>query len=60
MKDISLRLLASSNFRVIIDFVGNRKWDDVEMIRMVDTHMIPLVVKGLRDESEVSQLHLLN
>lgn len=53
MNDISLRSAAIKNFHSIIEYFGRCNINEHEKQDGVDSHMLPLVLKGLHDPNEV-------
>ncbi|VDM07256.1 unnamed protein product [Wuchereria bancrofti] len=53
MNDISLRSAATKNFHSIIEYFGRCNINEREKQNGVDSHMLPLIVKGLHDPKEV-------
>lgn len=53
MSDISLRTMATVNFRNIVEYFGMCSREEHEKQEAVDSHMLRLVLKGLHEDKEV-------
>uniref|UniRef100_A0A0R3RU82 DRIM domain-containing protein n=1 Tax=Elaeophora elaphi TaxID=1147741 RepID=A0A0R3RU82_9BILA len=53
VNDISLRSAATKNFRNVIEYFGKCNMNEREKQNGVDSHILPLVLKGLHDQKEV-------
>uniref|UniRef100_A0A915PNY0 Uncharacterized protein n=1 Tax=Setaria digitata TaxID=48799 RepID=A0A915PNY0_9BILA len=58
-KDISLRSAAARNFRCVIEYFGNNM-NEHEGQNGIDSHMLPLVLKGLNDQKEIIRHDFVN
>ncbi|CAG9531847.1 unnamed protein product [Cercopithifilaria johnstoni] len=53
MNDISLRSAATKNFHSVIEYFGRCNMNEREKQDGIDSHVLPLVIKGLHDPKEV-------
>ncbi|VDK58561.1 unnamed protein product [Gongylonema pulchrum] len=53
LNDMSLRSMATTNFRNVIGYFEKCNMDGCEKQDAVDSHLLHLVLKGLHNENEV-------
>ncbi|EFO25702.1 hypothetical protein LOAG_02781 [Loa loa] len=60
VNDISLRSAATKNFHSIIEYFGRRSINEHGKQDGVDSHMLPLILKGLHDPKEIIRHDFVN